>query len=183
MFGPNEEIRGVIPRSVEYLFQCLAKKTAICEVAMVCSFLEVYNDQIRDLGKAYLAAMGVESASNASLHAKTSDLYAKLAGKRGNSYYAPAFKKLGDHTLAEDDFGPGLREVFNEYNLMNYDNSGGQRRQCLCKGSVSGSCDNYGRSDVSHRHRTAGACDTRDQDECELLPFAHRIHNHCATTR
>ena len=50
MFGEGPEVRGVIPRSVEYLFQCLSKKAATSEVAMVCSFLEIYNDQIRDLG-------------------------------------------------------------------------------------------------------------------------------------
>lgn len=122
MFGPNDEIRGVIPRSVEYLFQRLAKKTAICEVAMVCSFLEIYNDQIRDLGKAYLAAMGFQSESSADLRTKTSELFTRIASKRSNPYYAPAFKKHGSNAqLDENDFGPGLKQVMDEYNLMNYE--------------------------------------------------------------
>eukprot|EP00606_Chrysophyceae_sp_TOSAG23-5_P000164 GSChrysophyteH2.ASY1.ANO1.1021.1 assembled CDS len=54
IFGEDAEVRGVIPRSVESFFKKLESLSATKEVAMVCSFLEVYNDQIRDLGKAYL---------------------------------------------------------------------------------------------------------------------------------
>jgi len=122
MFGEGTgEVRGVIPRSVEYLFQCLAKKTSSSEVAMVCSFLEIYNDQIRDLGKAYLAAMGVESNTSAALHEKTSDLFEKLAGKRGNPYFAPAFHKSGSAMALSGAVRPGLKEVQDEYNTMNYE--------------------------------------------------------------
>jgi len=121
MFGEGGEVRGVIPRSVEYLFQCLAKKTSTSEVAMVCSFLEIYNDQIRDLGKAYLAAMGVESNTSAALHEKTSDLFEKLAGKRGNPYFAPAFHKSGSAMALSGAVRPGLKEVQDEYNTMNYE--------------------------------------------------------------
>ena len=49
MFGNDGELRGVIPRSVEYLFQSLQKRTNTKEVAMVCSFLEIYNDQIENI--------------------------------------------------------------------------------------------------------------------------------------
>lgn len=122
MFGEGGEVRGVIPRSVEYLFQCLAKKTSTSEVAMVCSFLEIYNDQIRDLGKAYLAAMGVESNTSTAMYEKTSDLFEKLAGKRGNPYFAPAFHKSGSAVaLSGADYRPGLKEVQDEYNTMNYE--------------------------------------------------------------
>jgi hypothetical protein len=121
MFGEGGDIRGAIPRSVEYLFSCLAKKTSTSEVAMVCSFLEIYNDQIRDLGKAYLAAMGVENNVTAAMYEKTSDLFEKLAGKRGNPYFAPAFHKAGSAMALSGAVRPGLKEVQDEYNTMNYE--------------------------------------------------------------
>ncbi|KAI8730881.1 kinesin protein KIF15, partial [Biomphalaria glabrata] len=57
MFGPSEnlessQLRGVIPRSLEYLFSVIAhqqdhgsKKQFLCR----CSFLEIYQEQIFDL--------------------------------------------------------------------------------------------------------------------------------------
>ncbi|KAI8747953.1 kinesin protein KIF15, partial [Biomphalaria glabrata] len=57
MFGPSEnlessQLRGVIPRSLEYLFRVIAhqqdhgsKKQFLCR----CSFLEIYQEQIIDL--------------------------------------------------------------------------------------------------------------------------------------
>eukprot|EP01031_Cornospumella_fuschlensis_P024705 gene24705-29855_t len=78
MFGNEGDIRGVIPRSIEYLFQALSKRANTNEVAMVCSFLEIYNDQIRDLGKAYLVAMGVENSTSVALYEKTSDIFENL---------------------------------------------------------------------------------------------------------
>jgi hypothetical protein len=120
MFGGENEIRGIIPRSVEYLFSSLSKKSKDTEVATVCSFLEIYNDQIRDLGKAYLVAMGVETSNSSALFEKTSDIFESLAGKRGNPYFAPVFHKS---TRTEDGIAkrPGLKEVQDEYNAMNYD--------------------------------------------------------------
>lgn len=122
MFGQEGEIRGLIPRSIEYLFQALSKRTATNEVAMVCSFLEIYNDQIRDLGKAYLVAMGVESSTSMALFEKTSNIFENLAGKRGNPYFAPAFHRPGS-ALARTaaDSRPGLKEVQDEFNAMNYE--------------------------------------------------------------
>ncbi len=119
MFGGENEIRGIIPRSVEYLFASVARKTKENEVATVCSFLEIYNDQIRDLGKAYLVAMGVESSTSAALYEKTSDIFESLAGKRGNPYFAPVFQKT--KTGDNGNNRPGLKEVQDEYNTMNYD--------------------------------------------------------------
>jgi hypothetical protein len=121
MFGTDGEIRGLIPRSVEYLFQQLARRASTTEVAMVCSFLEIYNDQIRDLGKAYLVAMGVESSSSLALYAKTSDIFENLAGKRGNPYFAPAFHRPGSAVANAAGSRPGLKEVQDEYNTMNYE--------------------------------------------------------------
>ena len=115
MFGEGSEVRGVIPRSVEYLFQCLSKKSATSEVAMVCSFLEIYNDQIRDLGKAYLALTMNTDNSNSALNEKTSDIFESLAGKRGNPYFAPAFKKTNQGLTGF------LKDIQDEYNTMNYE--------------------------------------------------------------
>jgi hypothetical protein len=118
MFGEGDEVRGIIPRSVEYLFERLANKSDTHEVAIVCSFLEIYNDSIRDLGKAFLVAMGVESSTSNTLYEKTSDIFESLAGKRGNPYFAPAFHKAGA-TPEESAARPGLKEVQDEYNTMN----------------------------------------------------------------
>ena len=49
-------------RCVEYLFQRLAERSSAYEVALVCSFLEIYCDEIRDLGKAYSVNVGVRSS-------------------------------------------------------------------------------------------------------------------------
>ena len=86
---------------------------------MVCSFLEIYNDQIRDLGKAYLVATGIQSSTSKALFEKTSDIFENLAGKRGNPYFAPAFQK--QLSSPEIDIRPGLKEVQDEYNTMNYE--------------------------------------------------------------
>jgi hypothetical protein len=121
MFGEgNNEVRGMIPRSVEFLFQQLESKKSTHEVAMVCSFLEIYNDQIRDLGKAYLVAMGVEASGSSALYEKTSDIFQSLVGKRGNPYFAPAFHK-GGADAGEIGVRPGLKEVQDEYQSMNYE--------------------------------------------------------------
>ena len=71
MFGEGGDFRGIIPRSVEVIIQNLQSKAAVTEVALVCSFLEIYNDQIRDLGKAYLVGMGVESNATTAMFGKT----------------------------------------------------------------------------------------------------------------
>lgn len=122
MFGNDGEIRGIIPRSVEYLFQNIARISTTSEVATVCSFLEIYNDQIRDLGKAYLVALGVESSTSAALFEMTSDISESLAAKRGNAYFAPAFSRTTNAAnLAELESRPGLRAVQDEFNTMNYE--------------------------------------------------------------
>jgi Kinesin motor domain len=64
------DVRGLVPRSAENIFQNLVQRASTYEVAMVVSFLEIYNDQIRDLGKAYLVAMGVESSTSSALYEK-----------------------------------------------------------------------------------------------------------------
>ena len=57
IFGNNGDQRGMIPRAVEFIFAELEKTTARYaqkEVAVTVSLLELYCDQIRDLGKVLL---------------------------------------------------------------------------------------------------------------------------------
>ena len=55
IFGlPEGEAMGIPPRAVDYVFSSLERRSATKEVAVVVSFLEMYCDQIRDLGKAYV---------------------------------------------------------------------------------------------------------------------------------
>eukprot|EP01029_Cantina_marsupialis_P026865 TRINITY_DN73399_c0_g1_i1.p1 TRINITY_DN73399_c0_g1~~TRINITY_DN73399_c0_g1_i1.p1 ORF type:complete len:903 (-),score=213.29 TRINITY_DN73399_c0_g1_i1:270-2978(-) len=54
MFGGDGEMRGLIPRSVERIFDLLSSKGPRIESTVVVSFLEIYCDKIRDLGKVYL---------------------------------------------------------------------------------------------------------------------------------
>jgi hypothetical protein len=111
IFGHDDEIRGILPRSAEYLFQSLSKKSHSTEYTVLCSFLEIYNDQIRDLGKAYLVSIGAEiSTSTAQL--KTSAISEHLAKNRLNTYIAPAFYNT-------ESMGLGYKEVQDEYRTMN----------------------------------------------------------------
>ena len=126
--GTNQEYRGMIPRSVEYLFQALSTKDDAMGFTVSCSFLEIYNDSVRDLGKAYLIAAGLGPAgANAPLPEKTSDLFNSIAKKRTDAYYAPAFKRQlsgsFQNTTAFEELmnQPGIRGVQEEYNTMHYD--------------------------------------------------------------
>merc|ERR1719191_2046404 len=46
--------RGLLPRAIEYLFERVEERSEHREVGLVISFLEIYLDQVRDLGKAYV---------------------------------------------------------------------------------------------------------------------------------
>lgn len=130
MFGENEspDYRGMIPRSVEYLFQTLATKDDSMGYTISCSFLEIYNDAVRDLGKAYLVASGMGGDGAHVLTEKTSDLFNSIAKKRTDAYYAPAFKRQLSGTSFQNTTAfeeimnqPGIRNVQEEYNTMHYD--------------------------------------------------------------
>lgn len=55
VFGEgNKEQRGLLARSIEYLFDRIEGQAEQKEVGMVVSFLEIYLDQVRDLGRFYL---------------------------------------------------------------------------------------------------------------------------------
>lgn len=71
MFGQGGgEGRGMIPRCMEEMLEQLSRKSAEKDYAVVVSFLEIYCDQIRDLGEAYLCDHAGEDGL-----AKTSDIY------------------------------------------------------------------------------------------------------------
>ena len=54
MFGEgNGDVRGMIPRANEYLFSALQRSGSIKDVKVEVSFMEIYCDKIRDLGRAY----------------------------------------------------------------------------------------------------------------------------------
>ncbi|KAK2959367.1 putative Kinesin heavy chain [Blattamonas nauphoetae] len=52
MFGPDiaeDDLQGIIPRSAQMIFETINKDTTETEFVAKCSFLEIYNEQIRDL--------------------------------------------------------------------------------------------------------------------------------------
>ncbi|KAA6396055.1 MAG: putative Kinesin heavy chain [Streblomastix strix] len=52
MFGPDiesEELQGIIPRASKFIFSQIASNSNHVEFAVKCSFLEIYNEKIRDL--------------------------------------------------------------------------------------------------------------------------------------
>lgn len=54
IFGEgNADQRGVLARSLEYLFGRIERRASQKEVGMVVSFTEIYLDQVRDLGRFY----------------------------------------------------------------------------------------------------------------------------------
>eukprot|EP00603_Paraphysomonas_imperforata_P008117 CAMPEP_0114430666 /NCGR_PEP_ID=MMETSP0103-20121206/10166_1 /TAXON_ID=37642 ORGANISM="Paraphysomonas imperforata, Strain PA2" /NCGR_SAMPLE_ID=MMETSP0103 /ASSEMBLY_ACC=CAM_ASM_000201 /LENGTH=1113 /DNA_ID=CAMNT_0001600135 /DNA_START=58 /DNA_END=3399 /DNA_ORIENTATION=+ len=119
MFGEDGDYRGIIPRAVEHVFNSLGNLDDDPEdVSISCTFLEIYNDSVRDLGKAYFTqkeANGKEEFINE----KTSDLFNNINRNRSNPYFAPAFAKK--NSAGEDDFmkRPGLKQVMGEYQSMN----------------------------------------------------------------
>lgn len=55
VFGEgNAEERGMLARSLEYLFEKIEERKREVEVGMVVSFQEIYLDQVRDLGRFYI---------------------------------------------------------------------------------------------------------------------------------
>ncbi len=45
----NEELKGIIPRMMEYVFECINQSPEDIEFSVKCSFLEIYNEKIQDL--------------------------------------------------------------------------------------------------------------------------------------
>ena len=127
MFGERGDFRGVIPRAVEHVFETLnASAESMEDVSISCSFLEIYNDSVRDLGKAYyvqkLQSEAGESGKDAFINEKTSDLFNNINRNRSNPYFAPAFAKKNlslDENLDDVLKRPGLKQVMGEYQSMN----------------------------------------------------------------
>jgi hypothetical protein len=80
IFGEDSN-RGIIPRAVTDLFASLENIAAVKNVALAVSFLEIYNDQIRDIGQAYLDKMektnGGQSPKKEARDLMTSEWYKK----------------------------------------------------------------------------------------------------------
>ena len=70
MFGTEGETRGIIPRAAEYLFRVLPRGSNVA-----VSFLEIYCDHIRDLGRAYIERS--EKSKSGKAKATTSEWYLK----------------------------------------------------------------------------------------------------------
>jgi len=100
MFGESGEERGVIPRCVESIIgEAGQKRKGGMEVAVVVSFLEIYCDQIRDLGSAFLASASssgdkvgdlAPSSSGGLSGLKTSEIFTRLQLDRQSSFSRPS---------------------------------------------------------------------------------------------
>lgn len=66
IFGLAGEQRGVIPRAMEYIFDSIEKRKPYAHIATFVSFLEIYMDEIGDLGKLYVEQMATRSAPSTS---------------------------------------------------------------------------------------------------------------------
>ena len=54
----KKDRRGLVPKTVEYLFRRGKELEEIREFVITCSMVEIYLDNVRDLGKAYLEVHG-----------------------------------------------------------------------------------------------------------------------------
>eukprot|EP01052_Picozoa_sp_SAG31_P009186 SAG31_NODE_478_length_15144_cov_15.165769_8_plen_561_part_00 len=66
IFGEAEDSRrGIVPRAMEQVFVQLAKRTPYTKVSLYVSFVEIYMEQLRDLGLPYLDKSGSKSGAEA----------------------------------------------------------------------------------------------------------------------
>lgn len=62
----RKDRRGFVPRTIEHLFKKAKEMEDIREFVITCSMTEIYLDQVRDLGKAFLTNnRGNQSVSRA----------------------------------------------------------------------------------------------------------------------
>jgi hypothetical protein len=124
MFGREDdaEMRGIIPRAAEYLFQTVNASGATTDFVIGCSFLEIYMDSIRDLGKACLARSKDDPEGGGGVHSisieKTSDLFNDIAKKRQDPYLARVFNRSMSQRILNEKT-PGFKEIQEEYDSMN----------------------------------------------------------------
>ena len=45
----EDHLRGIIPRSMEYIFKFITDASSDIEFSVKCSYLEIYNEKIQDL--------------------------------------------------------------------------------------------------------------------------------------
>ena len=133
MFGEDGENRGMIIRCVEKIITEINQKQASgSDCGMVVSFLEIYCDQIRDLGKAYLNK--VNGTSTESEKEMTSDLFARKQLERQSSFSRPRTltRTESGATMSDtnDSLGAALATVnessnalhmSKDYEAMNYE--------------------------------------------------------------
>ena len=81
----DHKMHGLIPRAVDYLFTCLESSGGTKSEVKV-SFLEVYCDTLRDLGKASLSNSTRLSMSRGPSTEKTSAIYQGAAKQRGETF-------------------------------------------------------------------------------------------------
>jgi len=132
MFGERGEERGMIIRCVEQVFTAMKEKERSgSEVGMVVSFLEIYCDQIRDLGKSYLNNINGGSKEEV-MKEKTSDLFARQQLQRQSSFSRPRTltrtESGGAFSNAETDvsgigntLGTVNENMVKDYESMNYE--------------------------------------------------------------
>jgi len=97
MFGEKGSKRGLIPRSIERIFEYIdaeKSKNKNLQVGVLVSMVEIYCDEIRDLGKAYLDKANLKQKQKM----KTAEWYLeKLRARR--SFAPPENNNSDDHDM------------------------------------------------------------------------------------
>ena len=95
----DRDADGLIPRAVDYLFSSLKSVPGV-EAEVNVSFLEIYCDTLRDLGKASLPGAKRGALHGASTE-KTSDIYQGAAQKRGETFGLGIRTSFSGNTLSK----------------------------------------------------------------------------------
>ena len=45
----DEELKGIIPRMMDFIFECISDSSSDNEFSVKASYLEIYNEKIQDL--------------------------------------------------------------------------------------------------------------------------------------
>ena len=105
MFGEDRgdtNSQGVIPRAVTNVFSRLMDLQRTRETAVVVSFLEIYCDQIRDLGKAYL-----DKDKTGGKREKTSDWYQENRRRASGVINPDQLKRMTQDSKAQESGNAG----------------------------------------------------------------------------
>lgn len=126
MFGEGIDNRGMIPRAVEYVFESVASRVETTDFSISCSFLEIYNDSVRDLGKASIISENEEN-SPTTTREKTSDIFDNINKNRNSSFSSMAFKRINSMIGMDQQNNPAppsnplFLKMQEEYNTMSYE--------------------------------------------------------------